>query len=63
MKKEELRGFDVFFGFGREEKCAKIIQAERKNLESSWVERKFQKNVSPPVWGVPGAIYNPGYEN
>jgi len=43
VKKEESRGFDVFFVFGREEKCVEIIQAESKTqkfpffgLEGAW---------------------------
>ena len=50
MKKEESRGFDVFFVFGREEKCAENIQVESKTQEILlffWLR-------------VPGAFYSPG---
>ena len=49
MKKEESRGFDVFFVFGREEKCAENIQVESKTQEILlffWLR-------------VPGAFYSP----
>ena len=50
MKKEESRGFDVFFVFRREEKCAKNIQVESKTQEILlffWLR-------------VPGAFYSLG---
>ena len=35
MKREESRNFDMFFMFGREEKCVENVQAETKQPRSS----------------------------
>ena len=49
VKKEEARGFDVFFVFGRGGKCAKSVQTESKT----------QKSDLPLVQRVPRAFYSP----
>ena len=48
VKKEEARGFDVFFVFGRGEKCAKSIQTKSKT----------QKSGLPLVQRVLGTFYS-----
>ena len=50
MKKEESRDFDVFFVFGREEKCVENVQ----------VESKIQKSLPCLGLKVHGAFYSLG---
>ena len=55
VKREESRGFDVFFGvfFGCFFRCLE----ERKNVERNWAESKFQKKcVSLGLMGAQGYL-------